>query len=229
MRVLSFDTSTEWLTVAAGDGARWATHLERAGPANSERILPAVDAVLSEAGWRLTISMESPSVRPGAFTGVRVACSVAQGLALGANLPVVAIPTLLALAQQAWLDHAAKRVFACLDARMREVYVAFYARHGDGWQTEREPAVLKPIDVSAPAGDGWEGAGDGFITYPTLASLSGVASVHADALPTARAIGELALPRFASGEGLAAGEALPLYVRHRVALTTAERDAGARL
>jgi tRNA threonylcarbamoyladenosine biosynthesis protein TsaB len=230
MRVLSFDTSTEWLTVAAGDGARWATHLERAGPANSERILPAVDAVLSEAGWRLTdLDGIAFGAGPGAFTGVRVACSVAQGLALGANLPVVAIPTLLALAQQAWLDHAAKRVFACLDARMREVYVAFYARHGDGWQTEREPAVLKPIDVSAPAGDGWEGAGDGFITYPTLASLSGVASVHADALPTARAIGELALPRFASGEGLAAGEALPLYVRHRVALTTAERDAGARL
>jgi len=230
MRVLSFDTSTEWLTVAAGDGVRWATHLERAGPANSERILPAVDAVLSEAGWRLTdLDGIAFGAGPGAFTGVRVACSVAQGLALGASLPVVAIPTLLALAQQAWVDHAAKRVFACLDARMREVYVAFYVRHGDGWQTKSEPAVLKPIDVSAPAGEVWEGAGDGFVTYPKLTSLPGIATVHADALPTARAIGELALPRFASGEGVGASEALPLYVRHRVALTTAERAAGVRL
>ena len=230
MRVLSFDTSTEWLTVAAGDGAHWTTHLERAGPANSERILPAVDAVLHEAGWRLTdLDGIAFGAGPGAFTGVRVACSVAQGLALGADLPIVAIPTLLALAQQAWLDHAAKRVFACLDARMREVYVAFYARHGNGWQTVGEPAVLKPIEVRAPAGDCWEGAGDGFAAHPTLATLPGIGIVHADALPTARAIGELALPRLASGDAVPAGEARPLYIRHRVALTTAERDAGARL
>jgi len=230
MRVLSFDTSTEWLTVAAGDGARWATHLERAGPANSERILPAVDAVLAKAGWRLAdLDGIAFGAGPGAFTGVRVACSVAQGLAFGADLPVVAIPTLLALAQQAWLDRGAKRVFACLDARMREVYVAFYARHGEEWRAEREPAVLKPSDVSAPDGAGWEGAGDGFVAYPALAALAGLAGVHGDTLPTARAIGELALPRLARGQGVAASEALPLYVRHRVALTTAERDAGARL
>ncbi|HEY2817776.1 MAG TPA: tRNA (adenosine(37)-N6)-threonylcarbamoyltransferase complex dimerization subunit type 1 TsaB [Casimicrobiaceae bacterium] len=230
MRVLSFDTSTEWLTVAAGDGLWWATRLERAGPANSERILPAIDAVLHEAGWRLAdLDGIAFGAGPGAFTGVRVACSVAQGLALGADLPVVAIPTLLALAQQAFLDHAAKRVFACLDARMREVYVAFYSRRGEAWQTEGEPAVLNPVEVSAPAGAGWEGAGDGFVAYPALASLPGVASAHGDTHPTARAIGELALPRLASGEGVAASEAVPLYVRHRVALTTAERDAGARL
>ena len=229
MRVLSFDTSTEWLTVAAGDGARWCTHLERAGAANSERILPAVGTVLAEAGWRLVdLDGIAFGAGPGAFTGVRVACSVAQGIALGAELPVVAIPTLLALAQEVWRDRAATRVFACLDARMREVYAAFYVRHGEGWRIEREPAVLKPLDVSVP-GDGWVGAGDGFLAYPSLAALSGVARVHADALPTGRAIGELALPLLASGQGVAASEALPLYVRHRVALTAAERDAGARL
>jgi len=229
MRVLSFDTSTEWLTVAAGDGARWCTHLERAGAANSERILPAVGTVLAEAGWRLVdLDGIAFGAGPGAFTGVRVACSVAQGIALGADLPVVAIPTLLALAQEAWRDRAATRVFACLDARMREVYAAFYVRHGEGWRIEREPAVLKPLDVSVPGG-GWVGAGDGFLAYPSLAALSGVARVHADTLPTGRAIGELALPLLASGQGVAASEALPLYVRHRVALTAAERDAGARL
>src|SRR5947207_7009676 len=148
MRILSFDTSTEWLSVAAGDGESWSTHLDRAGSANSERILPAIDTVLTDAGWRLAdLDGIAFGAGPGAFTGVRIACSVAQGLALGAQLPVVAIPTLLALAQEAWRDHGATRVFASLDARMREVYVAFYVRQRDGWHVEREPAVSKPVDV----------------------------------------------------------------------------------
>ena len=230
MRVLSFDTSTEWLTVAVGDGSAWTMHQERAGSANSERILPVVDAVLAEAGWRLAdLDGIAFGAGPGAFTGVRIACSVAQGLALGANIPVVAVPTLLAVAQHAWSEHSATRVLACLDARMAEVYVAFHVRDGDGWRTEREPAVVKPADVSVPADGAWDGAGDGFRAYPDLAAHTGVARVFADTLPTARAIGELALPLLASGQGVAPSEALPLYVRHRVALTTSERNAGMRL
>jgi tRNA threonylcarbamoyladenosine biosynthesis protein TsaB len=229
MRILSFDTSTEWLSVAAGDGTSWSTHLERAGPANSERILPAIDTVLAEAGWRLAgLDGIAFGAGPGAFTGVRIACSVAQGLALGAQLPVVPIPTLLALAQEAWRDHAAPRVFACLDARMREVYVAFYVRVDGGWHVEREPAVIKPADVQAPVGD-WDGEGDGFAAYIELASLPGIARAHANTLPTARAIGELALPLFERGQGVPANQARPLYIRQRVALTTAERNAGVRL
>jgi len=230
MRVLSFDTSTEWLTVAAGDGSAWTTHQERAGSANSERILPIVDAVLAEAGWRLAnLDGIAFGAGPGAFTGVRIACSVAQGLALGADVPVVAVPTLLAVAQQTWTEHGATRVMACLDARMAEVYTAFHVHDGDGWRTEREPAVLKPADVKVPAGGVWDGAGDGFGAYPHLAAQAGVARLFADMLPTARAIGELALPLLASGRGVAPSEALPLYVRHRVALTTSERNAGMRL
>ena len=229
MRILSFDTSTEWLSVAAGDGASWSTHLERAGPANSERILPAIDTVLADAGWQLAdLDGIAFGAGPGAFTGVRIACSVAQGLALGAQLPVVPIPTLLALAQEAWRDHGAARVFACLDARMREVYLAFYARHDGGWRVEREPAVIKPADVEVPVGV-WDGEGDGFAVYAELASLSGVAGVHANTLPTARAIGELACPLFESGQGVPASQARPLYIRQRVALTTSERNAGVRL
>jgi tRNA threonylcarbamoyladenosine biosynthesis protein TsaB len=229
MRILSFDTSTEWLSVAAGDGRSWSTHLERAGPANSERILPAIDTVLADAGWRLAnLDGIAFGAGPGAFTGVRIACSVAQGLALGAQLPVVPIPTLLALAQEAWRDHAAPRVFACLDARMREVYVAFYVRVDGGWHVEREPAVIKPADVQAPVGD-WDGEGDGLAAYIELASLPGIARAHANTLPTARAIGELALPLFERGQGVPANQARPLYIRQRVALTTAERNAGVRL
>jgi tRNA threonylcarbamoyladenosine biosynthesis protein TsaB len=229
MRILSFDTSTEYLSVAAGDGASWSTHLERAGSANSERILPAIDTVLASAGWRLAdVDGIAFGAGPGAFTGVRIACSVAQGLALGAQLPVVPVPTLLALAQEAWRDHEATRVFACLDARMREVYVAFYVREDGDWHVEREAAVMKPADVQTPPGV-WDAEGDGFSAYAELASLQGVVRAHANTLPTARAIGELAFPLFERGQGVPASQARPLYVRHRVALTTAERNAGARL
>jgi tRNA threonylcarbamoyladenosine biosynthesis protein TsaB len=229
MRILSFDTSTEWLSVAAGDGASWSTHLERAGSAHSERILPAIDTVLASAGWRLTdVDGIAFGAGPGAFTGVRIACSVAQGLALGAQLPVVPIPTLLALAQEAWRDHGATRVFACLDARMREVYVAFYVRQDGDWHVEREAAVIKPADVQTPPGV-WDAEGDGFAAYAELTSLPGVARAHANTVPTARSIGELALPLFERGQGVPASQARPMYVRQRVALTTAERNAGVRL
>src|SRR2546421_2081327 len=134
MRVVCFDTSTEWLSVAAGDGSSWCTHSERAGAESSERILGAVQAVLAEAGWRLAdLDGIAFGAGPGAFTGVRIACGVAQGLALGADLPVVPVPTLLALAQEAWRERGATQVLACLDARMREVYVACYARDGGDW------------------------------------------------------------------------------------------------
>jgi tRNA threonylcarbamoyladenosine biosynthesis protein TsaB len=228
MRILAFDTSTDWLTVAVGDGSTWDGHAERAAQANSERILPTIDAMLDRAGWRLAdLDGIAFGAGPGAFTGVRIACGVAQGLAFGAQLRVVAVPTLLALAQQGWRERGERRVFACLDARMQEVYVAFYERNGDGWRTIREPSVVKPSDVEVPDGR-WDGRGDGFAAYPEVASRSGVDRVDAAAIPHARDIGDLAIPIFERGEGVPADEALPLYVRHRVALTTSEREAGAK-
>ena len=230
MRILALDTSTEWLSVAVGDGAAWHARAEHARAANSERALPVVDAMLADAGWALRdLDGIAFGAGPGAFTGVRIACSVAQGLAFGADLPVVAVGTLAALAQAAWRERGAARVFACLDARMREVYVAAYVREGDVWRTALEPAVLKPDDVRLPSGNDWRGEGDGFAAYPQLGALAGLASVTATAIPHARAIAELALPELAAGRGVAAEDARPLYVRHRVALTTAERAAGARL
>jgi tRNA threonylcarbamoyladenosine biosynthesis protein TsaB len=230
VRILAFDTSTDWLSVACGDATIWHVHDERAGHAGSERILPAIDAVLARARWELAdLDGIAFGAGPGAFTGLRIACGVAQGLAFGAGKPVVAVPSTVALAQAAWRERGATRVFACIDARMREVYVAAYLRAADAWCAVREPAVLPPADVELPEGAGWFGAGDGFAAYPRLAALARLDGVDAGAHPSARAIGELALPRLAAGQGVAAGAAHPLYVRHRVALTTAERDAGERL
>lgn len=232
MKLLAFDTSTNWLSVACGADDAWFVRGEPAGQAHSERLLPLVDEVLAEAGWSLrSLDGIAFGAGPGAFTGVRIACGVAQGLAFGAGLPLVPVCTLEALAQAAWRSHSATRVFACLDARMREVYVAAYVREAGRWEQVLTPAVMQPTDVALPArGDGaWSGAGGGFAAYPELASRLAMDRIDADIVPDARAIGELAQPRLAAGQGVAAAEALPLYVRHRVALTTAERAAGQRL
>ena len=229
MKLLAFDTSTQWLTVACANGTQWVERAELAGQGHSQRLLPLVDEVLSEAQLALAdLDALAFGAGPGSFTGVRIACGIAQGLGLGAGLRLVPVSTLEALAESAWQSHAWPRVVACLDARMREVYVAAYRRDGDRWIVEREPAVIHPDEVEADAG-GSSGAGDGFAAYPDLASRLALAAVDAGAIPHARAIAALARPRIAAGDTVRAAEALPLYVRHRVALTTAEREAGMRL
>jgi tRNA threonylcarbamoyladenosine biosynthesis protein TsaB len=229
MKLLAFDTSTQWLSVACVNGGRWVERAELAGQAHSQRLLPLVDEVLAQAQLALDdLDGLAFGAGPGSFTGVRIGCGVAQGLGLGAGLRLVPVSTLEALAESAWQAHGWTRVVACLDARMREVYVATYRRENDRWIIEREPAVLRPDDVSA-ATDASCGAGDGFAAYPDLAPRLGLGEVDAQIMPGARAIATIAKPRVAAGETVRAADALPLYVRHRVALTTAERDAGVRL
>jgi len=232
MKLLALDTATNWLSVACGDGTLWYERGEPSAERHSERVLPLISKVLAEAGWPLAeIDGIAFGAGPGAFTGVRIACGVAQGLAFGVDVPIVPIPTLEAMAQAAWRESGATQALVCVDARMREVYVAAYQREGDAWRVSREPAVVKPAAVEVPpsAAGSWLGIGNGFAVYPELQSLPGLARVAPDTAPSARAIGELALPRFAAGEGVAAADARPLYVRHRIALTTLERDAGLRL
>ena len=230
MQLLAFDTSTVSLSVAYTDGEAWVVREERVGQAHSQKLIPLIDDVLREARASLgDLDALAFGAGPGSFTGVRIACGVAQGLGLGADVPLVPVCTLEALAQSAGDDHGATRVIACLDARMREVYVARYTRAGERWAVEREPAVVHPADVEVPTGDAWFGAGDGFLVYPGLANRLNLAQVEAQLVPHARAVARVAMPRVAAGETVDAGRALPVYVRHRVALTTAERDAGARM
>ena len=229
MKLLAFDTSTQWLTIACANGAQWVERAEVAGQAHSQRLLPLVDEVLCESGLTLDeLDGLAFGAGPGSFTGVRIACGVAQGLALGAGIGLVPVSTLEALAESAWQAHGWTRVVACLDARMREVYVAAFRREEGRWVAERDAAVLRPDDVEGE----WQaasGAGDGFAAYPDLAPRLALRSVDAQVVPSARAIAALAMPRIAAGQTVSAADALPLYVRHRVALTTAEREAGARL
>lgn len=191
-----------------------------------------IDAALAEAGCRLSdLDGIAFGAGPGSFTGIRIACGVAQGLAFGRGLRVIAVPTLAAIAHEAFRAHGWRHVLACVDARMREVYAAAYARDNDAWREISPPTVGPPQDVTRPDTEAasWTGAGNAFAAYPALASQLALADVDVAVHPTARAIGELALPRLLAGEGVSAADALPIYVRHRVALTTAERDAGIRL
>ncbi|MDQ6620294.1 MAG: tRNA (adenosine(37)-N6)-threonylcarbamoyltransferase complex dimerization subunit type 1 TsaB [Pseudomonadota bacterium] len=231
MRVLAFDTSSPWCSVALSHEGGWFEHEEEVGQAHSERLLPIVRQLLARA--RCAISQLDGiafGAGPGSFTGVRIACSVAQGLALGLERPAVPVCTLEAMAQHAWREHHIERPYVCTDARMGEVYVAAYERTQDGWREWLTPAVMKPIAVPPmPHVRDWTGCGNGFEAYPQLASALDIATVCNDVRATGRAIAELALPRFAAGSAVTAEEALPLYVRHRVALTSAEREAGLRL
>jgi len=230
MKILAIDTSTEWLSVALFDGQNVVALHERVGNASSERVLPAIGEVLAQDGATLSaLDGIAFGAGPGAFTGVRIACGVAQGLAYGAGLPLFAVPTLGAIAQGAWRTHGQRRIVACLDARMREVYLAAYRRDGEEWAPVREAEVKKPDDVDRASFVGWHGAGEGFAAWPALAVELGLAGSDASIVPDARSIAEFAWPQVLAGKGVPAEHAQPLSVRHRVAVTSAERAAGVRL
>jgi tRNA threonylcarbamoyladenosine biosynthesis protein TsaB len=231
MQILALDASTDVCAAALGDGAHWAERVENAGQRHSELLLPMVRALLVEARLDLaTLDGIAFGAGPGSFTGLRIACGVAQGLALGANLPVVGIATLEAMAETARKRIGGTRVIAALDARMLEVYIAAYEYDGLRWRVAIDPRVVLPGEAPLPPGGAWIGIGNGFAAYPALRErfAGALAGCDEGILPTATAIGRLAFPRFAAGEGVPARDAAPLYVRHRVALTTVERAAGVR-
>lgn len=223
MVILAFDTSTEYCSVALwADGAVTAREVH-AGQRHSTLLLPMVDEVLNEAGMPLTgLDGIAYGSGPGSFTGLRIGCGVAQGLALGADLPVLGVCTLLALAQGV----AAPQVIACLDARMGEVYQAAYRRDGGEWQAVCEPGLYAPGAAPLPDAGEWLGCGNAFAVYgDALQQRYGglLAGIQANPHPRAADIAALAAPRFARGEGQDAALAAPLYIRNKVALKTSER------
>src|SRR5580704_18367363 len=122
MHVLALDASTDVCAVALGDGTRWSERTEAAGQRHSELLLPMVRSLLTESRLELPdIDGIAFGAGPGSFTGLRIACGVAQGLALGANLSLVGVATLEAMAEEARIRSGSTRVIAALDARMQEV------------------------------------------------------------------------------------------------------------
>lgn len=223
MAVLAIETSTEHLSLAVARAGEILESTEAVGQRHAELVLPEIGRLLASAGIGLdALTAIAFGAGPGAFTGLRIACGVAQGLALARGLPVLGIGTLAALAEQC----GAERVVACLDARMGEVYHAAYRRGAGGWIEASAPALARPADVPVPEDAGWVGCGSGFRAHGAALArrLAGrLARTEPDAVPRASAILRLALPRLAAGEGGDPAGAVPIYVRDKVALKTYER------
>jgi tRNA threonylcarbamoyladenosine biosynthesis protein TsaB len=216
MRILAIDTATESCSAALLVGATLLMREIETGRGHAEHILPMVDAVLSEAGLALgKLDAIAFGRGPGGFTGVRLAASVAQGLAFGAQLPVVPISNLRATAQRALdLDGATQRVLVCNDARMQEVYWGCFERAADGLASLIGSEHVGPASsVQLPVGKGiaCTGAGRGFRVYPDLGKL--VERTFSDLLPRAGEIARLA----ADAPRVSPEEAIPVYLRDDVA------------
>lgn len=225
MKLLAIESSTELFTAALFLDGRIVEREGARGASHSEIALPLVHALLDEEGVSLAgLDGIAFGAGPGAFTGLRLSCSVAQGLAVGAGLPVIGIGSLEALA----LGAGDGLVYACADARMNEAYCAAYRVRGESVETVVAPLVAAPDKVPVPPGQGWLGCGSGFAAYgealaARLAPMIG--HIDAAARPRAAVLLRLAVPRFARGEGIDAALAAPLYVRDKVAMTTRERIA----
>jgi tRNA threonylcarbamoyladenosine biosynthesis protein TsaB len=222
LNLLAFDTSTESLSIAVQRGAAPPLLHEGAGGAQaSASLIPTIQGLMERAGVRL---QELDAIvfgrGPGSFTGLRTACSVAQGLAFGAGTPVLPVDTLLAVAEEARAASGFERVVAVLDARMDEVYSAAYLHENGCWRQDGDFALGPPESVNLPAS--WAMAGNAFAAYGDRLPAGGPRAV---ALPTAAALLRLAPALMAAGLAVPAAQALPLYIRDKVAQTTAERAA----
>jgi len=229
-RLVAIDTSTERLVLAVGTPAGAYTCDEAGGPRASARLLPALLELLAEAGigWA-EVDAIAFARGPGAFTGLRAACAVAQGLALGLGRPLLAIDSLQIVADAARAQGAGDALAVAMDARIDEVYAARYRHDGRGWQAEQPPALWPLAALAAH----WQAAppavvaGSALAAYGERLPLPPACTRWPEPGDRAAALLRLARAAWAAGQRLDAADALPLYLRDKVALTTAERAAPA--
>jgi len=224
--LLAFDTATERMSIALSQGGRVWSRESVGGPQASASLIPAIMAVLEEAGVTLAqLDAIAFGRGPGAFTGLRTACSVAQGLAFGANKPVLPVDTLLTVAEEAREGDGEQSVWVAMDARMNEIYAAHY-RFADGRWTTLVAPFLTQVE---PLNQRWDDAPPAVVAGSALAAFADLRMHDArqlpDASPHARAMLPLAMALWREGGAVDAALAIPLYVRDKVAQTTAEREA----
>lgn len=233
-RILALDTSTEACSCALWlDGEEHGT-FELAPQKHTKLILPMIDQLLSDSGVAKT-SLDAIAFGrgPGSFTGVRIAVSIAQGIAFSLERPVVPVSTLSALALAAIREHQSENVIALMDARMGEVYHARFCASKSGLpQLDGEEAVLKPHGVPVPAGEQWLSIGSAWKAHgEALTELLGdsVSESFPGHWPDAKYMAELAAHAYDAGEAVAPELGLPVYLRDKVAETTAERELKRKL
>ena len=232
MKLLALDTSTETMALGVSVQGRRCTVLAPGGAAASATLLPRIEALLAQAGLALgALDAIAFGRGPGAFTGLRTSCAVAQGLGLGLARPLLPIDSLLVVAEDARAQACGGavpcEVAVAMDARMDEAYAARYRFDGSRWHMLDAPALLTPAALEAA----WRHAAPALVAGSALAALGtrlrwpqGAVHIERDH-DRAAALLRLAEDAAARGEAVDAAAALPLYLRDQVALTSAERDA----
>ena len=216
-RILALETAGETCSVAIMDGDEVLEHFEQAPRRQTEKVLPMVEALLAES--QLTLRQLDGIAfghGPGAFTGVRVAAAVTQGLAFAADLPVIGISTLAACALSAQDIAPHRDVIAVFDARMGEIYLGAYACEEAGARALADDGLFHPDTLPALPEKDWMIVGSGLVYGEALRKAYGASRCEADVNPHAKAVAQLALSGFQRGEGVSAEQAQPVYLRDQV-------------
>ena len=242
-RLLSLETSTDRGAFALWSGdvvdCNVTTTICRefncpSGQPHAETLLPAVREALIDLGWSLdSLDAIAFDAGPGMFTGLRVSAALAQGLAVALDKPLIPVSSLEVLAESTFEPTGATTVLALLDARMNQIYAGGWTKLASGWQPVFEPCLVNPdaLDQLPELPEPYVAAGTGVEEYPPVKAWLDKQAV-ADAgvrYPSAVALARLGAIRFAEGQLTDPADAIPVYVRDRVALTTAERAAGESL
>lgn len=222
-RILAIDTATEACSAALWQDGRLLSRYEVAPRGHTDLILPMVAELLAEAQMSLSqLDAIAFGRGPGSFTGVRITLGVAQGLAFGADLPLLGVSNLQALAQGAYRVCGAESALAAIDARMDEIYVAGFALHDGVMISTDNEQVITPCEwlastlLASKDGQAWTvGVGSGLVTYPELVTRVG-SLCTALPFPHAEDLLPQALQMWQLGQGVAAADALPVYLRDKV-------------
>ncbi|MGH8146331.1 MAG: tRNA (adenosine(37)-N6)-threonylcarbamoyltransferase complex dimerization subunit type 1 TsaB [Rhodanobacteraceae bacterium] len=226
MNLLAIETATEACSVALLQGDALIDRSELAPRRHAELVLPMAEELLAEAGVaRKQLDAIAVGRGPGAFTGVRLAISVAQGLALALDIPVVPVSSLAALAMQAPKNGAA--ILAAIDARREEIYAGMFRFNADGLvDAQDRECVLAASALELPEVEAWNVLGTGWNAYGDAIRERLPAPprwTDGNRYPQACDVARLAAPLFAAGKGVPPEQALPVYLRDKVALTLAEQ------
>ena len=230
MKILALDTSTERLSVALLCHEQILTYEDQGGAFASTRLLPAVNSLVKQAGLELCeIEIIAFANGPGAFSGLRTACSTSQGLAVGLGCPVITVDSLLIVAQDAILQHNRNdsSVIVVMDARLNEVYAGVYHFDGNNWLCLNNPALYNPTNLVSELSDIisrlpnliWAGSGVNLVCHPSISDYNKYATESNRSL----ALGKSAFYSLLNNQTLDPSLALPIYVRDKVALTITER------
>jgi len=227
MKILAIEASTEQLSIALYvDGQ--VKQLVAAEPRrHAEAALPMIDQLLADAGiGKRMLDAIAFGRGPGAFTGVRLACSMAQGLGFGLDRPTYGVSSLETLARRMVELGAASPVLALLDARMGELYAAGYALIDQRWCESIPEQLVAPKDLTLPGDDQWQVAGSGWLSHQQMLQQKfgyRMAGLERGAAPDAVWVARIAAERMSAGIRTSVDAALPVYLRDKVAFTTSER------